>query len=191
LTQAVYRKFSPVSSWHTPCDKRDESNFLKETAMIFRVLTAVLIIALLTQPAIVLAQDLSGSQAWSAVQAIPIGAELRVETKNGEIIKGRLSSASETALTILRKNTKTDLDRANIQRVYRVSGRSRAKSAAIGAGIGGGIGLGAGLALHLPSKTDIVGAVVPIFGALGAGIGAGIGALVGSGRKQVLIYESR
>jgi small nuclear ribonucleoprotein (snRNP)-like protein len=50
--------------------------------------------------------------AWSAVQAIPPGAELRVETRNGETINGRLHSVSDATLTISRKNINTELDRA-------------------------------------------------------------------------------
>ncbi len=145
---------------------------------------------LLMQPGFALAGQQGGSQGWSVVQSVPTGTELRVETKDGKKINGRLASVSDSGLTITRKGKDHDLDRDSIKRIHRVMGRSRSKSAAIGAVTGGAIGIGTGLAIYLPAKDDIVGAVVPVFGLIGGGAGALIGTAFGRGKKRILIYEA-
>ncbi len=87
-------------------------------------------------------------------------------------------------------NRTTSLKRDGIQRIYRLVGRSRGKSALIGAGVGAAAGGGIGLILYLPARDEIEGWVVPAFAVIGAVIGAGIGAAVGKGQKRVLVYQA-
>ena len=128
---------------------------------------------------------------WAAVAALPDGAEVTVETLSSDTLSGKLSEVTDAALTILRKGKPLPLNRDQIRRVYRRSGRSRARGALLGAGVGGAIGVGTGLVLYLPHQDDIVGSTVPAFGLLGAGIGAGIGAAFGRGGYKILIYQAR
>ncbi|MDX2040994.1 MAG: hypothetical protein SF097_07090 [Acidobacteriota bacterium] len=126
---------------------------------------------------------------WNVVQAIPVGEQLLVELKDGKQAKGKLSAVSETELTLLKGSQSTTLNQTNIRRVFRLVGKTRGQSTLKGAGIGAATGAGIGLVIYLPARDDIVGSIVPGFGAIGAGIGAAIGAIGGSGQKKVLVYE--
>ena len=128
---------------------------------------------------------------WSAVEALPDGTALIVDTMSGDTLKGRMSGATDAALTLIHKGKPVRLDRDNIQRVYRREGRPRVRGALVGAAVGGSIGVGTGLGLYLPYRDDMVGAIVPALGLLGAGIGAGIGAAFGRGDDKTLIYQAR
>ena len=128
---------------------------------------------------------------WHVVQAIPVGEPLLVELKDGKQNKGKLSAVSETELTLLKGAKSTTLGRENIRRVFRLVGKTRGQSTMKGAGIGAATGTGIGLVIYLPARDDIVGWVVPAFGAIGTGIGAAIGAIGGSGQKKVLVYEAK
>jgi hypothetical protein len=149
---------------------------------------SLVLVTLLAQVPVTLAQE-PATREWSAVQALSSGDELVIETRNGETVKGRLNSVSDAQLSLSHKNNNTNIDRNNIRRIYRLGGTSRGKSALIGAGIGGGVGTAAGVAVY--SQGDFIGAVIPLFGAIGAGIGAAIGAAFGGKRERVLIYEAR
>jgi len=149
-------------------------------------------VLLLTQPPVLLAQDAPGQQDWAAVQAVPSGAELVVETKAGKRVKGKLSNVSDLTLTLVRKNNPVDLDRTDVQRIYRRSDGARTKSALIGAGVGAGLGVGlAFAALHATGGSDEAGDLILQWGSLAAGIGAAVGAVAGSGHKRVLIYDAK
>ena len=126
---------------------------------------------------------------WNVVRAIPVGEQLLVELKDGKQNKGKLSAVSETELTLLKGSQSTTLNHANIRRIFRLVGKTRGQSTLKGAGIGAATGAGIGLVIYLPARDDIVGLIVPGFGAIGAGIGAAIGAIGGSGQKKVLVYE--
>ena len=157
-----------------------------------RFVVLVLLISLLSlQPMAINAQATAGQGDWSAVQTIERGSEVVINTKQGEKMKGKLESVSDTSLTINRKRRATDVGRADVKSVYLLKGNTRGKTILKGAAIGGAAGLGTGLTLYLPNQDDIIGWVVPSFAMIGAGIGALIGLLVGRGQKQILIYEAR
>jgi len=146
---------------------------------------------LLSQPPTFLAQDAPVQQGWAAVQAVRAGSKVLIETKNGERIEGKLNSASDTILSLTSKNRTVSLNRAEIQRVYRLRRSSRAKYALIGAGVGAGVGVGgAAVALGATGGSDAAGALVTSVALISTGIGAAIGAAVGKGSKRTLIYES-
>lgn len=128
---------------------------------------------------------------WRAIEAVPEGTDMVVETKAGEMFKGKLVSVRGSTLTLSRKNKIFPIELPQVQKAYRYVGRSRKKSTAIGAVAGGTAGLGLGLGVYLPDQNDIVGAVVPGLAIIGAGIGAVIGVATGRGRTKVLIYEAK
>ncbi|HEX6182434.1 MAG TPA: hypothetical protein VFZ44_00890 [Pyrinomonadaceae bacterium] len=126
---------------------------------------------------------------WSAVRGLTSGEKIAVRTRDGDRLKGRFESASETDISFTEDGRKVTLRRDSIARVE-VGSRNRLLGALVGAGIGGGAGTGTGFALvgasdHFDMNTIPTGAFV------GAGIGAGIGAAVGLGTRYDTIYEAQ
>lgn len=126
---------------------------------------------------------------WSAVRALSPGEKVSVRTKDGDRLKGRFESASETDINFTEDGRKVSLKRDSIARVE-VGRRNRLLGALVGAGIGGGAGTGTGFALvgasdHFEMSTIPAGAFV------GAGVGAAIGAAAGLGTRYDTIYEAQ
>lgn len=137
----------------------------------------------------VLAATPQASADWSAVRSLSPGEKVAVSTKDGDRLKGRFDSATETDINFTHDGRTVTLRRDSIRRVE-VGRKNRWKGALLGAGIGGGAGTGAGFGLvaasdHFDMTTIPAGAFV------GAGIGAGIGAAVGLGTDYDTVYESR
>lgn len=153
---------------------------------------AILVVVLLAQQTVVVAQTTSGPSAdgWHEVQALQTGDELTVKLGDGRSIKGKLISVRESELVL--KDGKGDhvLSRENISQVYLHAPKSRKKAMAIGATVGGGLGVvGAASAegvgdLSQPAATILSGVAY-------AGLGALVGWAVGGGKKRVLIYQAR
>ena len=154
------------------------------------IVSVLLAITLVYSP-LAMAQLAAGSSDWASVQAVPPGDALIVKLKDGRSVEGKLSSVTESELSLTRNNKNETLGR---DRIFQVYGRKRkaekGKYAALGAGIGAGVGLGIGLAKNSPRVDD--GEIYPIIGTpLGAGIGAIGGFLFGQAkRKRVLIYQA-
>ena len=126
---------------------------------------------------------------WSDVRALADGEKVAVSTKDGNRLKGRFDSATETDISFTHEGRTVTLRRDSIRRVE-VGRKNRWKGALLGAGIGGGAGTGAGFGLvgasdHFDMTTIPTGAFV------GAGIGAGIGAAVGFGADYHTIYQAQ
>ncbi len=156
----------------------------------FSLLSLFLILTLSNQS--ILAQDAQGQPDWAAVQAVPAGQKLAIESKSGERIEGKLSSISDASLTLVSQNKTVSVNKTDVRRVYRLSGGSRLKTALIGAGIGAGVGVGVGFGLLAATggsdeSADIVAGCVLVV----AGIGGALGALAGKGSKHTLIYDLR
>ena len=156
----------------------------------------VLAICLANSP-VCLAQQVEPSADWATIKGVPLGYEVIVKTKDGQSERGRISSVTDTALTLTRKNKDTAHERVNISEVYLVRRKAaKAKFALIGAGVGTAIGVGIGSAAKSDREGTIgevlAGGTVPFFTGLSAGIGALAGTLVGeSRRKRDLIYRSK
>ncbi len=135
------------------------------------VTVALVLMALLAKPQITFAQvtptPIRGS--WEGLKAVPAGDEVSVRLRNGQKLKGRLISVSDTALTLAHGNITTDVTRGDALRVHRVISKSAKRATLIG------LGIGAGLV-----------AVVA-----GAGGGALIGYIMGSRKQNALVYETR
>lgn len=153
---------------------------------IYLVAVAVLISSL--APA-AFAQQVSGD--WTSVQSVAPGDEVSIKLKDGHKVRGRFSSASDSELTILRKNKQQPIARNTIAQVYRLERRAeKAKYAAIGAGIGAGAGAAIGGVKANSTSDD--GYVYTLVGVIfGTGFGALGGFLWGAAkRKHVLIYQA-
>lgn len=131
-------------------------------------------------------------QTWDAVQQTPAGEKLSVQTRDGKKVLGDMVSASDTTLWLEERQQPRALQRADIQKVWRVAPPSRSKQKFY-SGIGTGVGLFAGLALAISqtevqcgdctgTKVGIVAAIIgfPVGGAI-------IGRALARG-KRILIY---
>jgi len=128
------------------------------------------------------------SSDWSVVRALSPGEKVSVRTKDGDRLKGRFDSASETDISFTQDGRKVSLKRDTIARVE-VGHRNRM----LGALIGGGTGTGVGAALggYTVARTDHFGGdPLPIGIAVGAGVGAALGAALGYGTNYDTIYQA-
>ena len=153
----------------------------------------ILLTSLLLSPVTLMAQTTNSD--WSRLTSVTTGSKLSVKLRNGNKVDGTLSSVSDTALTLMVKNTSTELKRDDIRTVHQLNGNSAEKGALIGLGVGAGVGAAAG-AIHDVSHNDDIPdfdlPATPFTTVLGAGVGALGGWLIGrSGKKRVLIYEAR
>jgi hypothetical protein len=161
------------------------------------IAVAFAVMAMLAKPQVAFAQappaPIIGS--WEVLKAIPPGDEVSVRLRNGQTLKGRLISVSDTALTLTRGDLTTDVSRGDALRVHRVISKSAKRATLIGLGIGAGVGgLGSGVAAASASgsgEPGEYGLAVLIYGAIGAGVGALIGYITGSRKHRELIYETR
>lgn len=125
---------------------------------------------------------------WSAVQTLSAGEKIRVSTKDGDRLKGRFDSATETDLNFTHDGRRVTLRRDTIKRVE-VGHSNRLKGALVGAAVGGGSGAGAGT--YLLSRTDhLTMSAIPAGLALGATAGAAVGAALGLGTDYDAVYEA-
>jgi hypothetical protein len=164
--------------------------------MAIKLATLVLTLATaLGHTPVAAAQDSTADRDWAAVIAQPPGTELSVKMQTGETVKGKISSASASVLTLLKGNSLIDLERARIKKVYRVGGRQVGKSTLVGLGVGAGAGVAIGsvvAATDGPAESGEAHFPIFVFGAGGAIIGTATGLVTGLfRRKKVLIYESR
>ena len=125
---------------------------------------------------------------WASVRALSTGEKVAVITKDGDRLKGRFGSATETDIIFTHEGSKVTLRRDSIKRVE-VGRKNRLLGALVGAGVGGGAGIGGGVGLvaasdHFDMTTMQTGAFV------GAGLGAAIGAAAGLGTKYETVYEA-
>ena len=156
------------------------------------ILNIFLAIAIIYSP-VAAAQQSASSGEWVAVKTVPQGDELIIKLKDGQTLHGKLTSVTDTALSITGKNNKSEtVDRNDVSEVYQLRRKAeKAKYALIGAGVGAAVGGGIGAAKNSPNIDD--GEIYTMVGVpLGAGIGALAGLLFGQGRrKRVLIYQAR
>ena len=125
---------------------------------------------------------------WSAVQALSPDERVAVSTKDGDRLKGRFDSASDTDINFTHEGRRVTLRRDSIRRVE-VGHKNRWKGALLGAGVGGGAGAGAGT--YLLSRTDhLTMTAIPAGLAIGAGAGALFGAAVGLGTDYETVYDA-
>jgi len=165
-----------------------------KTRKISAVVVAFALMAVLAKPQITFAQvtpaPIRGS--WEGLKAVPPGDEVAVGLRNGQKLKGRLISVSDTGLTLAQGNNTTDVSRGDALRVHRVVSKSAKRAALIGLGIGAGVGLG-GSAIYAHSggrggEADLWALVA---GVAGAGAGALIGYIMGGRKQKTLVYETR
>jgi hypothetical protein len=153
------------------------------------------LIARTARPQIVFAQNpptpIRGS--WEGLKAIPSGDKVEVTLRNGQTLKGRLVSVSDTLLTIEKGKNAIDVTRADALKVYRGLRKSTTRATMLGLGIGAGSGAVAGaITAGAVGGGEDSGLFVLIMGGAGAIAGTLSGLLIGiSSKKRELIYETR
>jgi hypothetical protein len=129
---------------------------------------------------------------WEGIKAVPPGDEVAVRLRNGQTLKGKLVSVSDTALTIEQGQSATDVSRGDALKIHRMVTKSSKRATMIGLGIGVAVGLiGSVVAAKSGGGEGDADLLAPICGAIGAGSGSLIGYLVGSRKQRALIYETR
>ena len=125
---------------------------------------------------------------WSSVRSLSAGDKVRVSTKDGDRLKGRFESATDTDINFTEDGRRVTLRRDQIKRVE-IGHKNRWKGALLGAGVAGGAGAGAGT--YLLSRTDhLTMTAIPAGLAIGAAAGAAFGAAVGLGTDYTTVYEA-
>lgn len=132
----------------------------------------------------------TGKGDWYALQALPVGTELRLSLEGVRTVRGKLVSVAEDALTLqVSKKGTLAVARSEVIRVHAVRHDSITNGLLLGLAIGGGAGgvVGAITGAH----SDFVATfTVPVALAIGAGLGTAIGAAADSARLEYeLIYE--
>lgn len=155
-----------------------------------RIATSVTLIASLLLSSTATAQT---STDWSRLNTIESDSKLSVKLKNGKTINGKLSSVSDSALSLTVKKKPVDIRREEVLTVHQVTKKSVAAPTLIGAGAGAGIGAAAGAVSDDDEGFALVtkGQLAAGLAVIGAGLGAITGYFIGRGRrKRVLIYQA-
>jgi hypothetical protein len=159
-----------------------------------RFLSSLVLIAALLLPSVTLAQGTTASTGdWSGLKAVTSGRKLVIQLKNGKTVKGKLSSVSDTELSLSLDNKPVHLKPEDVLRVYQIVGKSAKKATLIGLGVGAAAGAVVGAAggdddgFFISRAQFAAGLSV-----LGAGVGAFAGFVMGkNGNKRMLIYEAK
>ena len=123
---------------------------------------------------------------WSVVRSLSPGDKVRVSTRDGDRLKGRFESATDTEINFTEDGRRVTLRHDSIKRVE-IGPKNRWKGALLGAGVGGGAGAGAGT--YLLSRTDHL-TMTAIPAGLAIGAGAAFGAAVGLGTDYETVYQA-
>jgi len=163
-------------------------------------ISIALVASLLVSSTLSAAQETKGTKAtqaaathdWSRLNTVTSGSKLAVKLKNGKTVEGKLSSVSDTVLSLSVKNKPVDVKREDVLSVYQVSKKSATKATLIGLAVGAGAGAAIGLAgSNDDSFANLDHAVTAGLTVLGAGAGAVAGYFIGrGGSKRVLIYQA-
>lgn len=153
----------------------------------------VLMVSLLVKPQITFAQVTTDPTkgSWEGLKAIPPGDKLEVDLRNGQTLKGKLISVSDTVLTIERGKRPTDVARTDTLRVFRIIPKSTKRAALMGLGIGAGAGLGGAFIFAYTGdrggEADLYALVAIVAGATAGSL---IGYIAGRRKEKALIYET-
>ena len=158
-----------------------------------RLTISLVLLASLLLPSVGLAQGTTvPNHDWSGLKTVTSGSKLVAKLKTGKSVEGRLTSVSDTALSLTVNGKSTDFSRDEILSVYQVNGKSATKATLIGMAVGAGAGAGIGAAIGAHETFVKSSAGAGILGVIGGGAGALIGFAIGkSGHKRVLIYQAK
>lgn len=127
---------------------------------------------------------------WANVETLSLRTRVVVESRDGNVITGRILSVTPDAITVTRDSRQSVLARDNVEMVHLGRRGSIFKRAFLGAGVGALIGLGAGTAATLITGQGkgLLAAQGLLYGIpAGAVVGAATGGKIKRGR---LIYRA-
>lgn len=123
------------------------------------------------------------------------GASLVVQRKDGGWVKGKLVGVYQDTLTVIRHKQIIDVQRGDIELVWRLTGRKTRRGSEIGAIVGaiaGAVALASFCHDEGADKNLCLFGAIPAGGVFGAGTGFVVGAAAGSTiRKKRLVYYNR
>ena len=125
--------------------------------------------------------------AWSRVQRLSAGGEVRVVGGNGASSQGAFRTADGASITLLVAGHEQKTTRANVHQVSVVRDTDRWQHVVIGLVIGGVAG-GIAVGLHCRGESSSCKEVAPAYTAPGLGIGAAVGALLPPRKHWQEIY---
>ena len=133
---------------------------------------------------------------WSRLTALASGSKVSVKLKDGKTVDGKVTSVSDSALSLTVKNRAVDLKRDEVLSVQQLVKKSATKSTLIGLAVGTGAG---GLIGGIADASNNDGGFEKIDNAaagavtvIGAVAGTVTGFLIGRGHsKKVLVYEAK
>ena len=155
-----------------------------------RIVTSITLVVSLLLSSITSAAQTSTD--WSRLNTIESDSKLAVKLKNGKTINGKLSSLTDSALSLSVKKKPVEIRREDVLTVHQLTKKSVVAPTLIGAGVGAGLGAAAGAGGgdddgYFVSK----GVLAAGFAVVGAGVGAMAGYFIGRDRrKRVLIYQA-
>ena len=155
-----------------------------------------LMVALLLPSVRVIAQGTSTKSDWSSLRSLATSSKLIVKLKTGKTVEGKLTSVSDSSLTVKNKNKPVEIKKEDVASVYNVTNTSATAATLIGMGLGAGAGAAVGGIASAADNNNgfdkIDHAATAGLAVAGAGVGAITGYLIGKrGNKRVLIYESK
>lgn len=165
-----------------------------------RVAALGIAVMLLLTSSVTLTQGAQGTanpsaDQWALVKSVPVGEKLTVKLWSGRTIDGRVLSVSDTTLQVSRKNQITDINQAEIQKIYRVFADSEVPKAfgAVGSLVGLVAGILSAVTIGMREGTNNNGARVGLAVLIpAASIGGGLaGRAIGKRVARELIYEAK
>jgi small nuclear ribonucleoprotein (snRNP)-like protein len=171
--------------------------FKKEICMSHQkrlVIAVALITSLLFTSLPAMAQT-SPTSDWTSLQRLSRDSKVAVKLKTGKKVEGRLTTVTDSSLTLVANTRTVDLKREEIASVYEIKRKSATKSTLIGLGLGAGAGAALGAAAVANDNSDgfdkidqaVLGGVVVI----GAVAGTVTGYFLGRRSKKTLVYENK
>ena len=153
-----------------------------QSARYFLVRWMLPLVAIALSPTLLAAQ----SSAWTNLQQLKPGQQVRVVRNDARSFTGTFENADDKAITIRSHGTDRTLSRLEVRRVAARSAGHRVRHVVIGAAIGAGAGVGIGAAVG--SSTGIVkrGPAIAVTAPAAAFLGAVIGAAVSSGHWKTV-----
>jgi hypothetical protein len=103
------------------------------------------------------------------------GTAIRLDLPQGRRLEGKVVTVTKQGLSLAQKSSTTNVDRADVVRIYRSVPRSTHRNLWIGVLVGAGVGGGAGAVMVLSKNSDLNPGAAPFLAAVGAGVGALIG----------------
>jgi small nuclear ribonucleoprotein (snRNP)-like protein len=171
--------------------------FKKEICMSHqkRLIIAVALITSLLFTSLPAIAQTSSTGDWTSLQRLARDSQVAVKLKKGKKVEGRVTSVTDSSLTLVANTGTVDLKREEIASVYEIKRKSATKSTLVGLGLGAGAGAALGAAVGANDNSDgfdkIDQAALGGLVVVGALAGTVTGYFLGRRSKKTLVYENK